>query len=418
MSLNENIKIIDKFPAGTVTLPPSKSLSHRAVICASLAAGESVLKNVGSSKDIEATVSCMKKLGAKITQQDENMIVQDGQTASSDSVLDCCESGSTLRFLIPIAALDGKEHIFTGQGLLMQRPLDVYTDVFNQMGVKLELDGNTVKVCGPLKSGNYSMRGDVSSQFISGLLFALPLVDGDSTISITTDLESADYVNMTVDVMERFGVQIKWEENIFHIKGGQQYKPTEYTVEGDYSQAAFFLAAAALGRPVRCAGLRHSSIQGDGAILDILKKMGARVRNTHGLVSVHADRLTAVTIDAREIPDLVPPLAALCCFCDGESKIINAGRLRIKESDRLDAMYTELKNLGAQIEQGEDSLTITGQKTLTGGNTDAHGDHRIAMAVAVAAIRCEHSVALSGWEHVSKSYPAFWEDFEKEAYNV
>jgi 3-phosphoshikimate 1-carboxyvinyltransferase len=271
-----------------------------------------------------------------------------------------------------------------------------------------------IRVRGPLCGGRYTVPGDVSSQFISGLLLALPLAPGDSEIRTNVPLESRPYVSMTIDVMRRFGVEIRTENGVFSVPGGQRYRPAVYTVEADYSQAAFFLAAAALGRDLRCAGLDPNSAQGDRAILRILEEMGAAVLWQNGLVSVRADRLCALEIDVRDIPDLAPPLAALCCFCEGESRIVNAGRLRLKESDRLRALASELGALGADITEGTDSLTIRGRNTLPGGRANARNDHRIAMTVALAAIRCQSDVRLTGWRSVRKSYPDFWRTFGKE----
>jgi 3-phosphoshikimate 1-carboxyvinyltransferase len=333
-------------------------------------------------------------------------------TRPSRVSVDCGESGSTLRFLLPIAALSGDLAEFKGSGRLLGRPLDVYAKIFSEAGARFSVEKGRVTVCGPLKSGNYDLPGDVSSQFVSGLLFALPLLDGDSEIRLSTPLESRRYVDMTIDVMRRFGVEIGAGDSLYTVPGGQRYRPAVYRAEADYSQAAFFLAAAALGRDVETSGLDPESIQGDRAILGVLRDMGAEVQWNGGRISVKASSLSAVTVDARETPDLVPPVAALCCFCRGTSRIVNAGRLRLKESDRLSALAAELRKLGASIDEGDDSLAITGVDRLRGGSVDAWGDHRIAMSMAVAAIHCDSPVLLSGWLSVNKSYPGFWSDFE------
>lgn len=418
------VKVINRFPKGVVTLPPSKSLGHRAVICAALAAlgggGASAIRNLGASEDIDATVCCMAALGAAVRREGDVLAIEAGLRPQGEEIqLDCAESGSTLRFLLPLAALTGETFLFRGRGRLMQRPLGVYEEIFAQAGVLCERGGDTVRVRGPLKAGVYRLPGDVSSQFITGLLLALPLAAGDSELHLTTALESRGYVDLTLDVMRRFGVAVQQEsERLFRIPGGQRYRAADYTVEGDYSQAAFFLGAAALGRPVACAGLLPGSLQGDAEILRILERMGARITERDGALHVQAERLRAVMVDASQIPDLVPPVAALCCFCEGTSRIVNAGRLRLKESDRLRALAAELGKLGARVEELEDGLVIAGAQSLSGGRVDAHGDHRIAMALALAAIRCKKPVELSGWRHVNKSYPAFWEHFEKEAQYV
>lgn len=401
-------RTIRRFPAGTVTLPPSKSLSHRAVICAALAAesGESTLYNVGTSQDIAATTACMEALCA----------LPKAPGGTGERTLDCGESGSTLRFLIPLAAMTGGTWRFTGRGRLLQRPLAVYADIFARAGARFEQTAEAVTVEGPLPGGTYRLPGDVSSQFLSGLLLALPLAKADSTLIVEGPLESAAYVDLTLDVMAAFGVQaVRNDNGSYSIPGGQRYTPAQYTVEGDWSQAAFFLGAGVLGQPVACAGLNPNSRQGDAAILAVLKEMGADVNWREGLVQAGSNGLNSVTIDASPIPDLVPPLAVLCSFAQGTSRIINAGRLRIKESDRLAAMAAELQKLGASVQEEPEGLVITGKPALAGGVVDAHNDHRIAMAMALAATRCTGGVTLTGWESVQKSYPAFWTDFEKEA---
>ena len=411
----EDIKVINRFPRGIVTPPPSKSLGHRALICAalaSLAGGKSRIFGLGQSEDISATLDGIRALGAEAEPDGEALLVRPGHGVRERRI-DCGESGSTLRFLIPIAALDGGQTVFTGHGRLLERPMNDYAGLFSAAGIEFSHDENEVRVRGRLRGGDYALAGNVSSQFVSGMLMALPLAEGDSRLSLTTALESSAYVDMTLDVMKSFGIQVERPDGAaFIIRGGQRYAAADYTVEGDYSQAAFFLAAAALGRDVRCAGLNPLSRQGDRAMLDVLRSMGAEVEWQGDTVAACAGKLHAVTVDAAEIPDLVPVISALCCFCEGTSRIINAGRLRFKESDRLSAMAAELRALGADIIEGEDSLTINGAARLAGGRADAHGDHRVAMALAVAAIGCESPVILSGGQSVKKSYPGFWEDFE------
>ncbi|MDR1471936.1 MAG: 3-phosphoshikimate 1-carboxyvinyltransferase [Synergistaceae bacterium] len=415
--------MIEKFPRGVVTPPPSKSLTHRAVVCAGLARDRGSIGNFSSSADIEATIGGMRALrGAEFRVLGESLIVTprgSGAGSGLSEVVDCAESGSTLRFLLPIAALDERRTTFTGRGRLLGRPLGVYERVFLEMGARFARTPDSVTVSGRLRGGVYSLPGDVSSQFVSGLMMALPLLDGDSEIRLTTALESGGYVGLTMDVMRRFGVDVRADGSNYLIRGGSRYRCAEYRVEADYSQAAFFLAAAALGLDVEVAGLNPESLQGDREILRVLRDMGADVEWSEDergrtLVSVSAGDLEAVTLDASGVPDLVPPVAVLCCFCRGTSRIVNAGRLRMKESDRLRALASELRALGASVEEPGDSLAITGAPRLRGGRADAWGDHRIAMSMAVAAIRCDEPVALSGWRSVGKSYPRFWEDFERD----
>ncbi|MDR1885355.1 MAG: 3-phosphoshikimate 1-carboxyvinyltransferase [Synergistaceae bacterium] len=419
-----DVRVIERFPRGVVTPPPSKSLSHRAVICSALAGGGSVIENLGVSDDIEATLAGIRALGLANARREGSVLRVDSSSgtrrASPDEVrvVDCNESGSTLRFLLPIAALDGSTTSFVGRGRLMSRPLDVYAKFFAEAGASFVQEPDRITVRGPFRSGEYEMRGDVSSQFVSGLILALPLLEGDSVIRLVTPLESRRYVDLTIDVARRFGAEVLEGDSCYAVRGGRRYRPARYQVEPDYSQAAFFLASAALGRDVEVEGLDPDSLQGDRDILRILGEMGAVVdwragpRGGGWRTSVRAGRLSAVTVDARDIPDLVPPVAALCCFCEGTSRIEGALRLRLKESDRLSALRTELNKLGADVEETRDSLAIRGAGRLAGGRVDAWGDHRIAMSLAVAAIGCDGPVLMSGWRSVSKSYPDFWRDFE------
>ncbi|MCL2339614.1 MAG: 3-phosphoshikimate 1-carboxyvinyltransferase [Actinomycetia bacterium] len=423
------LKTITRWPAGVVDLPPSKSLSHRAVICAALAAwgsgAASLITNLGDSEDVQATLRGVEALGVRWQQSPAGLRIGGAQpgpanssTAASTAAvrIDCAESGSTLRFLIPIAAaLSSAPTIFTGHGRLLQRPQSVYADVFSGIGVAFEQSASQLQVCGPLPSGCYRLPGNVSSQFVSGLLLALPLVAGDSELILTTELESRDYVAMTLAVMADFGVRgDQPSPDRFWIPGGQVYQAATYRVEADYSQSAYFLGAAALGQAVWCRGLHPQSAQGDRAILALLESMGAQLCYQDDLVTARCERLRALAIDAREIPDLVPPLAVLCSLAAGTSRIENAGRLRLKESDRLAALTSELTKLGAQIQEGPDYLEITGQPSLVGGRVEAWGDHRIAMSMALAALGCREPVELSGWQSVRKSYPNFWQDFERD----
>jgi 3-phosphoshikimate 1-carboxyvinyltransferase len=333
--------------------------------------------------------------------------------------LDCGESGSTLRFLIPVAALLPGGALFTGHGRLMERPLGPYASALGEHGAAIAADAagvGGISVRGGLKAGAFRLPGDVSSQFVSGLLLALPLLGGDSEIAMESPLQSAGYVDLTIDALAGFGVGIERDGYArFFVRGGQRYRPQRACeVEADFSQAAYYLVAGALGCECECAGLPMASKQGDRAIVQILERSGATVERTpNGGLAARAPkgRLLPQTVDASGIPDLVPPLAALFSFCDGQSRIANAGRLRHKESDRLASVASELRALGASISQEGDSLLISGARSLKGGRAKSWGDHRIAMMAAVAAIGCEGAVTLSGGECVAKSYPGFWEDF-------
>ncbi len=406
---------------GTVQVPPSKSVAHRAIIAAALSGEPCCIENIALSKDIRATLGCMRSLGAVFQEEIENGRILFGRgrkdNLEDELVLDCEESGSTLRFLIPVALLQNRPAVFRGKGRLMQRPQKPYFDLFDKARISYQTNEDSIRIAGRLKPGIFKLPGNVSSQFVSGLLFALPLLPKASTIEITTEMESKGYVDLTLSVLENFGIRVENENyRCFKIPGGQRYQGKNYRVEGDYSQAAFFLAAGALGCDVRCRGLRPDSLQGDKKILDILTQIGAKLKMfSDGSVQAYPTaNMHGVVIDAREIPDLVPILAVLCAFCKGESRIINAGRLRMKESDRLAAVSSELSRLGLTVEEGTDSLTIFGQQTLYGETVSAWNDHRIAMALAIAACRCEGVVSITGAaEAVTKSYPDFFQVYQR-----
>ena len=379
-----NLTIMPTLLSGTVAPPPSKSQAHRYLIAAALAGEGSVIENLADSQDIQATRWCMKTMMTSCRRIAE---------------FNCLESGSTLRFLIPIAlALRGGGR-FTGHGRLMERPQQPYFDLFDEKGIRYELKNGFLTVEGQLTPGAFRLPGNVSSQFVTGLLYALPLLAGDSRIVLTTDLESRSYVDMTLEALSAFGVTAAWEDSrTLAVPGGQSYIPATVRVEGDWSQAAFWFAAISLGSRLEIEGLQQLSAQGDRVIRD------------------HFVRLTPpgdVDIDLSGCPDLAPPLAAMAVLRRGDTRLLNAGRLRLKESDRLTSITAALGALGASIEEQPDSLIVHGVETLAGGCTvDCWNDHRIAMMTAIAATRCEKPVALLGAECVAKSYSDFWRDYQ------
>jgi len=418
--------------AGAVIPPPSKSQAHRLLIAAALADGVSRLDNVALSQDIGATMNCLGQLGAEFTWTGPQLTVR-GMAANPMSPLrrmayprlDCGESGSTLRFLIPIALAVRGGGIFTGRGRLMERPQKPYFDLFDEKGIFYEQKGGVLTVTGMLTPGKYRLPGNVSSQFVTGLLYALPLLNGDSEIILTTPLESRGYVDMTLDALGLFGIYPKARENGFFVPGNQHYARQDFAVEADWSQAAFWYAAQFLGNPVEVGGMDPSSAQGDRDFLDWMSMV--RNKPTGGGVTAPIWRPgggaetpaapaggRSVSIDVSQNPDLAPPLAAMGALMDGTLSIKNAARLRLKESDRLDAVARVLGALGADVAEGPDFLTIRGRKTLPGGVTvDSFHDHRIAMMAAIAATRCERPVTITGAECVAKSYPNFWEEYER-----
>ncbi|WP_420829631.1 3-phosphoshikimate 1-carboxyvinyltransferase [Crassaminicella indica] len=419
----KSVEIIPSPLKGNVKIPPSKSLSHRAIICAGLSEGESHIENIAFSDDIIATLEAMKSFGiiARNSEIDIDGICSvyikgKGKLELLRNQIDCKESGSTIRFLIPMAGLLGEKVTYTGRGKLVERPLDAYYKIFEEQDIAYyNHEGKLpLSVEGILKPGIFNMKGNVSSQFITGLLFVLPILHKDSKIIITTELESKGYVDLTLDILKKFSIYVEnnnYKE--FYIKGNQKYKPTEYRVEGDFSQAAFFIVAGILGDEVVCKDLNVASLQADKAILDIAKKMGAKLCVSDDFIKVEKSNTKGIIIDVSQCPDLVPILSVLGALSKGTTKIVNAARVRIKESDRLKAMATELNKLGADVKELTDGLEIHGKEQLNGGIVDSWNDHRIAMALAIASIKCTGPVIIKNSDAVKKSYPRFWKDFEK-----
>lgn len=412
---------IKGWPDGPVTPPPSKSISHRAMICAALSEGISRISPIDlRGEDVAATASCLSTLGASLKMVEGALEIQGGTsilqsrfTHSEPVTLDCGESGSTLRFMIPLLLLLGRPAVFQGHGKLMTRPMAPYLKVLEEKGATFQAEGNTLAVQGSLVSSVYRLPGDISSQYLSGLLLSLPIAEGDSEIQLTTSLESESYVDMTISVMAEFGVYVeKCVDGRYRIPGNQVYQAKDYAVETDHSAAAFFLAAGALGCNTGCHGLQRDSLQGDRAMASIIEACGGEVLWSDSLgLHARADRIRPTTVNIKDFPDLAPPIAALLCFADGESRITGAARLRMKESDRLHALATQLSAIGADIREEEDQLVIRGVKELHGGVVDPQNDHRIAMAAAVASIRSKGAVTILDPDCVNKSYPDFWKDF-------
>ena len=397
-----DVQITPRRLSGAVRPPASKSMAHRFIIAASLAAGTSTIRRVDFSQDIEATLSCMQTLGVGWeTVEDGLQITGIGglrQPFGGPPRFDCGESGSTLRFLIPIALALAGGGEFTGQGRLMERPQGPYYELFDRQGISHELRDGVLSIQGALHPGEYRLPGNVSSQFFTGLLMALPLLDEPSAVVSTTKLESASYVTMTMGVLERCGIQVRYSPRLngFGVAPGV-YQPFEETVEADWSQAAFWYAALALGSNIRLKGLNGNSAQGDRVITSHYQKL---IQDGE------------VTIDLSDCPDLLPPLAVMASVRKGTTHFTGGARLRLKESDRLATVHEMLRCLGGASAEWTDSLTVYGVSTLPGGTVDGANDHRIVMAAAMAAIRCQGPVVIRGAEAVKKSYPAFWRDYE------
>lgn len=398
---------------GTLTVPPSKSVAHRAMICAALSKGDTIVHNIDNSKDMQATISFIKALGKTVSYKDRTLYISNEISANKTSV-NCIESGSTLRFIIPVMAALGIETEFTGSGRLPQRPIGVYTEILN--GIKTKGNGLPFYIKGKLDNGVFKLRGDISSQFITGLLLALPLLDGDSEIILTTEMESEAYIDITLAVMSSFGVHAKKTEKGYFVKGNQIYQNPEYTVEGDWSQAAFFLAMGAFSEnPIRLKGLNYkNSKQGDKECIDIFKRFGINIiENENDFIISKGEKLTAIeNIDVRQIPDMVPALASVMAMCDGTSTITGGKRLRIKESDRLNAVSNALNSLGADVTELEDGLIIKGVNKLIVGFCDGCNDHRIVMALAPLIAVCDGNIEVSDPYSINKSYPSFYEEYK------
>ena len=406
------VKVTPSKVHGNVKIPASKSMAHRALICASLSDGTSIVSN---SKDIEATVGCMKALGANIKQIDEttyevtgtNLFKQEGNITCNAN-----ESGSTLRFLIPLAACTNAKVKFLGQGRLLQRPMDVYENEFKEQNIEFNQSDKEIIVSGNLQAKDYVVQGDISSQFITGLIFVLPLLDQDSTLTITEPYESKSYVNLTIQMLAKFGIEIiETSSNSYLIKGNQHYKAQDVSVEGDFSQLAFFAVLGTLNNTLSCSNMDMSSKQGDKAILDCIPSF----TSNKDTITFTKKQPAPQTIDLSNCPDLGPILCVLASYTNGETNIVNAARLRMKESDRILAMETELKKWGVDITSTFDSIQIHGKEHYKSDSTVeifGHNDHRIVMAMTVFGLCAESECIIDDAQAITKSYPTFFEDIQ------
>ena len=402
--------------SGEIVVPPSKSLSHRAIIAASLAEGKSKISNVMYSKDILATISGMEAMGAKITKYDNYLEIGGSNVIRKKTEIDANESGSTLRFLIPIALTIKDSITFVGHNNLVNRPLDTYYEIFEEQNIKYAKPDDKylpLTCSGALKAGEYKIRGDISSQFITGLLYSLPLLDGTSKIIITTPLESIGYIDLTIDILSKFGIKIindNYKE--FIVEGNQKYKPFDYEIEGDFSQAAFFLVADAMGANISLKAMNINSNQGDKKIIDDIKSMGAKIEFKSNTLKALPAKTKAAVLDFKQTPDLGPALSILALNSKGETEFVNASRLRIKECDRISSVKEELEKLGVEIVENPDGMTILGPNKIEGGVLDPHNDHRLRMAFSMLCQISSGDIKIINAECVSKSYPHFLKDLE------
>ena len=419
-------KIIPGPRSGSFTPPVSKSDAHRRFLSAALSDVPSVLACGPLAEDLQATLRCLASLGADIQTGEDGRIrflSPINRSASSsalpDAELPCGESGSTLRFLLPVSAAIGRNVLFRLEGRLPERPMSELIRSLREHGASIEQDGSLLHCTGRIQPGSYRIPGNISSQFVSGLLFALPLLDGESALTVEGPLESSPYVRMTEHTLRDCGIRWDFAQTLSAIRyrfpGEQRFRaPARPALETDWSGAApFFCLGACHPSGVKGFGLSETSAQGDKKVLDILEAFGADVLRTAESVLVRRGTLTATDIDASQIPDLVPVLAALASGAEGITRIHHAGRLRQKESDRLKTTASMLRTLGATLSETEDGLLIEGQSFLEGGETDSFGDHRIAMAAAVAASFCRNPVFVRNPGCVAKSFPSFWAQFDQ-----
>ena len=411
------VKVYPSSVSGEIKIPPSKSMSHRAIICASLAKGKSIITNVAYSEDVKITIEGMKQLGANIACYEDRVEIEGIKdfTNMKDDVVFCNESGSTLRFFIPIFSMCNKPISFTGRNRLLQRPQKIYEDIFTSQNIPYYHDHEKLQIGGCLKAGSYVLDGNVSSQFISGLLFALPLLKEDSTIHINEPYESRSYVDLTLQMLDLYGIKASYsDKNTLYIPGNQSYVAHDYEIEGDYSQFAFFAVLAAINNDLHCTGLSHTSLQGDKKIVSILKEAGACIEESFEGYKIKKSTLHASSIDLQDCPDLGPILNVMAMYAQGETHIFNAQRLRYKESDRIAAMEEELKKCQVKMHTTEEDIYICGNPPYRCDiPLEAHNDHRIVMSLSVAATLFNAPVIIHQAQAINKSYPTFFEDLTK-----
>lgn len=405
------------FLEGDVVIPPSKSLSHRAIIAAGLAKGNSRIDNLIQSKDIQVTTECMHNLGANFTKRNKgyDVVGMDNQLTLINNQFKCHESGSTLRFMIPIAMLSDEPVVFYGEGKLKTRPLTPYFEMFKEQNIPYNYEASLpLTVEKSFEAGVFKLRGDVSSQFITGLLYTLPLLKETSEIHITSHLESKGYIDLTLDVLKDFGIVIHNDAyEKFIVPGNQQYQAKDYRVEGDYSQIAFWIVAGLINGRLNCLDMNLNSSQGDREVFEIVERMAGNLIKSEEKIRVEKSETIPTVIDGSQCPDIIPVLTVLAAVTPGTTKVINAGRLRIKECDRLKAITEELNKLGADVIELDDGLIIRGKKRLTGGVVKGWNDHRIVMSLTIASLVCDEDVFIEGCDAITKSYPHFFETFKE-----
>ncbi len=406
-----DVSVTVKNPSGAVAALPSKSDAHRVMICAAQARGRTRFRLPVTSEDMNATLSCISALGASVQSDSGFVTISPGPVPPGVPSLNCGESGSTLRFLLPVAAATAERTAFSGRGRLPQRPISELMAAMRSHGVEFTSDSLPFETKGLMTGGQFTLPGNISSQYVTGLLLALPKVGG--SIELTSPLQSAPYVEITLKTMEKFGVDVEKRENGYSVPLCEYVSPGDIRIDGDWSNAAFFLCLGALGGHITVTGLDEASPQGDRRICEILSEAGASVKTEKdGSVTAAEGRLRAMDIDVTDIPDLLPVLAVLFTAAEGCTRFYGGARLRLKESDRLHTTAVLINSLGGRAEETDDGLRVYG-RPLSGGTADSFGDHRIAMAAAVASAVCRDSVTILNAEASAKSYPSFFDDFQK-----
>lgn len=411
-------KVRPSFLSGTIKAPPSKSMTQRAIAAALLADGSSIIKNPSFCNDSKAASEVAGSLGADVEIYGDELRITGGRVIRSKR-LNCGESGLAVRMFSPVAALYDEELILTGEGSLMKRPMSMITDALRQLEVYCITSNGylPVTIKGPLNGGMAEIDGSISSQLLSGLLMALPSAPGDSVIKVR-NLKSRPYVDMTIEILNDFGALVENRDyQTFVIPGSQKFTAREYFVEGDWSAGAFLLVAGAINGQVRVTGLRTTSKQSDMAVLNALESAHANVNIGDGFVEVSRSDLKSFEFDATESPDLFPPLVALAAYCRGESYIKGVSRLVHKESNRADALTSEFTRMGIEIKTEGDTMVIKGGR-IKEASVSSHGDHRIAMAAAIAALGAEGEIVIDNPECVAKSYTDFFEDLKKTGADI
>lgn len=409
-----NITVSPSTLVGTIDAPPSKSLTQRAIAAGLLSGGTTVIHHPSFCNDSVAAMGIARVLGAVVTEEKDAITVSRGEMPTGPVIMNCGESGLALRMFAPVSALLCDSVSVTGEGSLMRRPVTMIGEALSQLGVRVETSGGLLplQLSGRLQAGRALVDGSTGSQLLTGLLMALPLAKGESRLDVA-NLTSKPYIGLTVDLLSAFGIKVINDGfRTFTIPGGQAYRAQEYTVEGDWSGAAFLLVAGATGGGVTVRNLNEGSMQADRAVMSALRDAGAVLEAADGSIKVSWSRLSSFTFDATDSPDLFPPLAALAARCDGASTIRGVGRLRHKESDRAEAIADVLGAMGISVRFSEDALVITGGQAK-GAVVSSHNDHRIAMMAAVMAASAAGPVTITGAEAVAKSYPGFYDDLAR-----